>query len=195
MPWLLPEIFPGRTSAQLLAGRQGAEPVNRPVARLGSLSGRLLFCCPCPKKTNRGLWPHIAMDEEKRSGTAHMHQQMTASFIPRYSLHDRRFVMEKNGNGPPVPETVFSFVQEDRMIRGEFEGDTVAFGQVLGLYLTENQIRLRLQWISRDQKMHSGTICGLVSGDGSRGLTLFLNWQDGNNPQERGWASFRELEP
>lgn len=103
--------------------------------------------------------------------------------------------MDKNGSGQPVLQTVFTFVQEDRLLRGEFQGDTVIFGQILGHFVAENQIELHLQWICRAQKIHWGTLSGLVSGNNRCGLTLFVNWERGNEAKERGWASFRELLP
>ncbi len=133
-----------------------------------------------------------------------MHEAMTPSAgiigpqekclqVPRYSLHERRFVMAINGNGRPIIKTVFTFAQEGHLLWGSFQGDGFVLGQMLGLYVDETQIRLHLQWLCHDQAIHVGTLCGLVSDDKGRGLTLFLNWQDGTNPQEQGWASFREL--
>lgn len=101
--------------------------------------------------------------------------------------------MAINGNGQPIIKTVFTFAQEGHLLWGSFQGDGVVLGQMLGLYVDETQISLHLQWFCHDQAIHIGTLRGLVSDDKSRGLTLFLNWQDRSNPQERGWASFREL--
>lgn len=115
--------------------------------------------------------------------------------LPKYSLHNRRFIMARNGSGQPVAEIELTFVQDGRMLRGEFQGDSVAFGQMLGFFVAEAQIELHLQWICPAPKIHCGRLCGLVSGDNDHGLTLFVNWQRDTDHGELGWASFREILP
>lgn len=118
---------------------------------------------------------------------------LARDYDPVYNLDGRRFVTHIKGDVFPAAEIIYSFCQTEQLVRGEFYGGEIVAGCFLGKFIAADRMELLFQCVTRDFSLLSGVASGLVTGDPSATLKLFVNWQWLNGAMGKGAAVYTEV--
>lgn len=96
----------------------------------------------------------------------------------KFNLDNRQFQLLVNSdNGAVSDQTTFHYTEEDGLVTATYAGGSVIEGQIIGKWISDDQLDMRYHCILQDHSLKAGKAIAQVIKNNDARIELHLDWQ------------------